>query len=180
MRSFKTEGIVIKRRDVGEADRIVTVFTKKYGKIQISAKGVRRITSRRSSHVELLNLSLLTLYKGKSLPILTEAEVLEDFSSIKENLIKVGFAYHICELIDGLCAENQENSKVYYLLREVLSRLSKGDDIAITIHNFEIELLSYLGFYSRHRMDSRFDTHSFIELILERKLRSKKILHSFQ
>lgn len=179
MRSFKTEGIVIKRKNVGEADRIVTVFTKRFGKIRISAKGVRRISSKRSAHVELLNLAHLTLYKGNGFPILTEAEVIEDFSLIKDNLTKVGFAYHICELVDGLCAENQESRRVFELLRSVLSRLSKEEDIAPIIHEFEIELLSTLGFFPRYQPIHNFDTHSFIERILERKLKSKRVVSAF-
>ncbi|MBI4096902.1 MAG: DNA repair protein RecO, partial [Candidatus Levybacteria bacterium] len=54
MRTFRTEGIIIKRKNFGEADRILTVFTKEYGKLQVKAKGIRRIPSRRSAHVELV------------------------------------------------------------------------------------------------------------------------------
>lgn len=179
MRAFKTEGIIIKRRDVGEADRILTVFTKRFGKIRIIGKGVRRISSRRSAHVELLNLARLSLYKGNGLPILTEAEMVEDFSSIKDNLIKVGFAYHICELVDGLCAENQENKTVFHLLKETLHRLETEDDLVSIIHEFEIELLTTLGFFPRYHPTQNFDTHSFIERILERKLKSKRIVSAF-
>ena len=60
MRSFKTEGIVIKRRNFNEADRIITVFSKRNGKINIKASGVRKITSRRSPHLELLNYSIFS------------------------------------------------------------------------------------------------------------------------
>src|SRR3990167_4660571 len=108
MRTYKTEGIIIKRKNFGEADRIITVLTRNHGKIQVKATGVRKIQSRRSSHVELLNHASLFIYKGRgSLPILTEAETIDSFQDIKNDLTKVGFAYHICELIDGLCAENQ-------------------------------------------------------------------------
>lgn len=179
MRSYKTEGIVIKRRNFGEADRILTVFTKREGKIKVKAAGVRRINSRRSPHIELLNHSFLTLHKGQSLPILTEAEAIENFSQIKKNLTKIGFAYHICELIDGLCAENQENKTVFALLLETLRRLSKEEDVADIIYGFEIELLTNLGFYPRFRFIRNLDTQAFIEQILERKLKSKQLLHHF-
>lgn len=176
MRSYKIEGIVIKRKNIGETDRILTVFTKYTGKIQIKAIGVRRITSRRSSHVEPLNLSLLTLYKGKGLPILTEAQSLESFSSIKENLVKVGFAYHICELVDGLCPENQENRLVFSLLCQTLHGLSSTEDITSVVHEFEVELLTLLGFWSNTQLSNKVNTHNFIEQILERKLKSKQII----
>ena len=82
MRSFRVEGIVIKRKDFGEADRILTVFTRHQGKIQVIAKGVRKINSRRSAHVELLNHCILNIHEAK-LPILTEAEALNHFSPLK-------------------------------------------------------------------------------------------------
>ena len=178
MRSYKTEGIVIKRRNFGEADRIVTVFTKKNGKINIKAAGVRRINSRRSSHIELLNLSIFGLYQGRGMPFLTEAQNLENFSNIKEDLAKVGFAYHICELIDGLCAENQENEEIFYLLQKTLRILSGECDPVSEIHGFEIELLTKLGFY-KHSNLKNFNTEAFIEQILERKLKSKQMIPAF-
>jgi recombinational DNA repair protein (RecF pathway) len=129
MRNFRTEGIIIKRRNFGEADRILTVMTREYGKIKMIAKGVRKITSRRSAHIELLNYTVLHLYKGHALSILTEAKMLEDFSPIKENFDKIGLAYHVCELIDGLCPENQENRNVYFLLQRTLFELSKQEEL---------------------------------------------------
>ncbi|MFH1833051.1 MAG: DNA repair protein RecO [Candidatus Levyibacteriota bacterium] len=179
MRNFKTEGIVIKRRNFGEADRILTVFTKRRGKIQIKALGVRKITSKRSPHVELLNYSSFSLHQGRSLPILTEAQTLEDFSQIKDSLIKVGFCYHICELIDGLCPENQENSMVFPFLLATLKRLSNQEKIVEIIHEFEINLLVHLGYYKHSALNKDFDSSAFIERVLEKKLRSKNIFPHF-
>lgn len=179
LRSFKTEGIIIKRRNFGEADRILTVLTKRFGKIKVKAVGVRRITSRRSPHIELLNFSRLSLHKGHALPILTEAETIADFSSIKENLTKVGFAYHICELVDGLCPENQENRRAFFLLKDVLSQLAEEEDIASVVHEFEIELLTILGYYKPSWKVHSVNTTVFIESILERRLKSKRLLSRF-
>ena len=202
MRHLKTEAIVIKRRNYNEADRMLTVFTRDLGKLQIKAKGVRRITSRRSSHIELLNHSRISLYKAHTIPVLTEIETLHGFDNIKNDLYKVGFAYHICELIDGLCPENQENSAVFDLLCSTLHSLSschsehvsesrttlyrtsgnpspaKGgvkDEMLSVIHGFEVELLTLLGYWNNTQTIGNISTHSFIENILERRLRSKKI-----
>lgn len=178
MRNYITKGIIIKRRNYAETDRLITVFTEKNGKIKVKASGVRRITSRRSPHVELLNLSFLTLYKGPkngSLPILIEAQTIENFSIIKNNLTKVGFAYHMCELIDGLCPEHQENKTVFNLFQNSLKRLEQEEDIVLAVHEFEVELLTVLGFWAKGHSTKNFNTHSFIENILERKLKSKKL-----
>lgn len=176
MRSYKTEGIIIKRRNFGEADRMLTVFTKHGGKMQVKAVGVRRISSRRSSHVELLNLSILSLYQGRTLPILTEAQTIENFMEVKEDLRKVGFAYHICELVDSLCPENQENRSVFFLLEDTLRRLIDAKYVAPLVGEFEKSLLMRLGFYPHVSYAQNINTQAFIEQILERKLRSKDFL----
>lgn len=173
MRSFKTEGVVIKRRNVGEADRLLTVFTKHHGKITVKAKGVRKISSRRSGHIELLNLVNLSLYKGNSSPILTEVEAIENYDNVKNNLKTVGLAYHVCELIDSLCAENQENLRVYSLLLSVLERLENIEAENKEIIEFEKELLSALGFGNSTQIEN---TSLVIEQIIERRLKTKRIL----
>ena len=173
MKSYKTEGIIIKRSNFGEADRIVTVFTRRHGKIKVLAKGVRRITSRRGPNIELFNLVTLFIHKGRSFDILEEAEVLNTFSGLRKNLDLVSLAYHVCELVDGLCPENQAHPKVYDLMLEVLSELETG-----LIHKFEIDLLSELGYIPKVSVD-KIDTTSFIEGILERKLKTKRIINRF-
>jgi DNA repair protein RecO (recombination protein O) len=178
MRAYKTEGIVIKRRNFGEADRLLTVFSKTNGKIQIKATGVRKINSRRAPHIELLNDSLFTLYKGRSMPVLTEVDNINNFKEIKSDLAKVGLAYHICELVDGLCAENQENTEIFFLLQKTLQKLSGNEDTGKVVREFEIEILKALGFYNSF-VPADFNTTFFIEQILERKLKSKQIIPAF-
>ena len=177
MRNLKTQGIIIKRRDISEADRIITAYTEDLGKIQIKAKGVRKITSRRSSHIELLNFSELNLYKGNALT-LTEVQMIDTFEAIKNDLTKTGFAYHLCELIDGLCPEGQEQKQIFSLFKRTLEKLGEAhsDDILFIVHDFEIELLTLLGYWHKSPEASRtLDTQHFIEQILERRLKSRKI-----
>lgn len=176
MRQFKVEGIILKRRNVGEADRILTVFTKQFGKISIKAVGVRKIASRRASHIELLNVVSMGLYKGQGMHVLTEAVAQESFAAVKEDLKKVGFAYHICELVDGLCPENQENEAIFVLLEEMLQKLSVVQELPIIIHEFEVQLLTLLGYWSVSQSNANINTAFLIENILERKLKSRQIL----
>ncbi|MBI2036418.1 DNA repair protein RecO [Candidatus Microgenomates bacterium] len=170
MRSYKTEGIILKRTNFGEADRILTVFTKKYGKVKIMAKGVRRITSRRSPNIELFNLTTLYIHKGRTFDILTEAQVINTFPTIRKNLELVGLAYYVCELVDGLCAEHQPHAKVFDLLVNVLQELDNG-----VIANFEQELLQELGFLPRRQLTT-INTAAYIEQILERRLKTRHLL----
>lgn len=129
MRNFRTEGIIVKRHNLGEADRIITVFTPQFGKISIKAAGVRKITSKRSAHIELLNQSILSLYKGSGMYVLTEVKMVEDFQELKKDFNKIGLAYHLCELVDCLCPENQENYAVFTLLKKTLMQIAEKEEI---------------------------------------------------
>ncbi len=147
MHGIKVEGIILKRKNLGEADRIITVFSKSLGKITVLAKGVRRITSRRAGNVELLNRVSMYLHQAKSFLILTEAISLQTYQKIKEDLLLSTYAYHLIEIVDKLTAENQENSIIYYNLVEVLKRLEQNPR-QILIRAFEVKILSSLGFIS--------------------------------
>lgn len=175
MKSSKVAGIIIKRKNIGEADRILTVLTKNKGKIQVKAKGIRRIASRRSSHLELLNLVQMNIYLGKSMPLVTEAQSLDHFSELKKDLIKVGAAYHVCELVDGLCPENQENDRVFTLVQEVFANITLHEKLRPVIKRFELDLLSLQGYWDDEQEKQVVDMQQYIESILERRLRTRRI-----
>lgn len=147
MRGIKVEGIILKRKNLGEADRILTVFSYQKGKISVLAKGVRRITSRRSGNVELLNRVSLYLHQAKTFLILTEASSLDTYQRLKEDLTLSTYAFHIIELTDKLTAENQENRILYEHLVSVLQRLSRNPR-QILVRAYEVKILSNLGFVS--------------------------------
>lgn len=146
MPSISTEGIILKRKNFGEADRILTVLTKHYGKISIIAKGVRRITSRRAGNIEVLNRVKLHLFKSKNYN-LTEAQSLETYQQIKANLMLSTTAFHILELIDRMVASDQQNFQVYPLVTAILELLEKNPR-QIFIRGFEVKLLNVSGFWS--------------------------------
>lgn len=172
MKSYRAQGIVIKRKNFGEADRILTLFTEKYGKIKILAKGVRRITSRRGPNIELFNQVEISVHQGRTFDTLTEAEVLETFSEIKKNLDLVGLAFHICEIVDGLCPEKVPHPKIYEMMLEVFNKLDHG-----LVQSFEQNLLQELGYLPKDIKEV--NTTSFIEKILERKLKTRRIVAKF-
>lgn len=147
MPGFKTEGIVLKRKNFGEADRILTVFTLHRGKVTVLARGVRKITSRRAGNVELLNRVQMFLHPGKNFLILTEATSLDTFQELKEDLMLSTYAYHIIELTDKMTAEGQENLILYAHLIEVLGKLTKNPR-QLFIRAYEVKILSNLGFWS--------------------------------
>lgn len=145
MQGIKVEGIILKRRNLGEADRILTVFSLQRGKITVLAKGVRRITSRRAGNVEILNRVLMYLHQGKNFLILTEATSFDTYPKLKEDLTLSTYAFHLIELVDKLTAENQENRILYEHLVSCLQKLSRKPR-QILIRAFEAKILSNLGF----------------------------------
>lgn len=146
MPSVTTEGLILKRKNFGEADRVLTVLTDRFGKISVIAKGVRRITSRRAGNVEVLNRVKLHLFKSKNYN-LNEAEAIETFAKLKENLTLSTTAFHIVELIDKLIPEEQKNTQVYSLSIATLQILEKNPR-QIFIRAFEVKILAMLGFWS--------------------------------
>ncbi len=146
MASIVVQGIILKRTNFGEADRVITVLTDRLGKITVIARGVRKITSRRAGNVELLNFVKLSLFKGKGYT-LTEAEAIETFPKIKENLTLSSTAFHVIELIDRLIVEDQSNPQVFDLVLATLKILEKNPR-QLFIRAYEVKLLRLLGFWS--------------------------------
>jgi DNA repair protein RecO (recombination protein O) len=145
-RIYRTEAIVLGRMDFGEADRILTIFTPRHGKLRIIAKGVRRPMSKIGPHLEYFTRSHLMMAKGRDLDVVTGAETLDPFLPIRSNLDALGHASHMAELLNRLTEDRQENARAYDLLARSLRLLADGvDPYAVTRH-YEMALLAILGF----------------------------------
>lgn len=177
MRFLNDTGFVIKRVNVGETDRFITVFTKNHGKQELIAKGVRKISSRRASHLELLNKIKFNSIKTRKNYILTENEVINAFSNIKDSHLRIGYIFLICELIDKLCPYNQKHEDIFDLINSVSHDLKEANFLD-HIHYFQKKLLTVLGFWdSKRNFASLSDIEQYIELITERRLKSKAFLY---
>jgi len=157
MATYRVEGIIIKRTDFSEADRILTVFTKDHGKISVLAKGVKKVTSKKAGHVDLLNHSLLVLAEGRNLNVLTEAETVDPFRGIKEDLGKSGLGYYIAEFINEFLGEEQANYSLFRLMLMALSYLDGADEdrAPLLVRAFELKALGELGFAPEMRRCAR-------------------------
>jgi len=173
---YKTEGIILKRKNFGEADKILTIFTKHYGKIKAIAKGIRKITSKKAGTLELFNHCKLVLVKGKDLDIITESQVINNFSSWRGNLNKVGIAWYFCELVDKLTAEEQVNKDIFEILKNYLENIDQKNNSQF-IRSFEEHLLNKLGFgipSSWRRWSG--SLKPYIESIAEKEIQTPKLL----
>jgi len=146
-RLYRVEAIVLKRTDHGEADRLLTLFTPDLGKMRAIAKGARKPSSRKSGHVELFTHTHLLLAKGKQLDIVTQADTLDAFVPLRDNLERVGYAYYLAELVDKFSEEGTENRSVFDLLLHALAALSDStNNPDLLARYFELRLLEYVGY----------------------------------
>lgn len=143
---YRTESIVLRRTDFGEADRLLTVFTPERGKLKLVAKGARKPTSRKSGHVELFSLGQLMVAVGRDLDIVTQAETVEPYLGLREDLLRTTYAYYFAELADAFTAERDENQPLFGLLKDGFGWLCSEEDLPLVARHFELHLLGLVGF----------------------------------
>jgi DNA repair protein RecO (recombination protein O) len=148
-RLYRTHAVVLRRRDFRDADRILTVFTPNYGKLELIAKGIRKTTSRKAGHLELFGHSALLIAQARTWDIVTEAVSVESFPGIRIDLDKISQANYISELIDCFSETGDESQPMWDLLIFTLHELNEfapGYDASMLQHWFELNLLSLAGF----------------------------------
>ncbi len=145
--SFRVEAVILRHSDYGEADRMLTLYTAQLGKTRALVKGARKITSRKAGHLEPFTHVKLQLAKGRDLPLVTQADTIDSFMPLRENLLLTSQASYIIELLDRFTYEDgSDNSSIFRLLTDTLGRLAAGSDAWIVTRYYEMRLLDYLGF----------------------------------
>ena len=170
-----TLALIIGRRNYREADRLLTIFTEKNGKMIVRAKGVRLSKSKRGGHIELFNTVKVQIIEGRGFPVLAQTELVEDRSSIKSDLKLLRIAYHLTELVSRLTPEHEKHGEVFDLLNRALSSVSLRiwDKEEYLSEKFEEKLLHLLGYGAPPDGGS---WHEYIESITDFKLRAQEIL----
>jgi DNA repair protein RecO (recombination protein O) len=145
-RVYKTPAIVLRQRKLGDADKIVTLYSANFGKLDAVAKGVRRVTSRLAGHVEPLNHGSFLIAHGRNLDIVTQVQTIETFQPLRDDLTRMSKALYAAELVDRFTEEHAENFALYRLLLDTLRRLAEDADLDLALRFFEMSLLSLLGY----------------------------------
>ncbi len=142
-----TEGFVLRNRKYREADSLLTIFTRKAGKINAVAKGAYRPKSNLLAGTQPFSYSEFVLYKGRSLYTVNQCDVREIFYPLREDLKKLSYAAYLVELIETVITEGQTNDRLFDLLGETLYILKENDiEINPIIRAFEIKLMDYVGY----------------------------------
>ena len=146
-RSFRVEAVVLRHVDYGEADRMLTLYTRQMGKTRALAKGARKIASRKAGHIEPFTYVKLQLAQGRDMPLITQADTVDAYQPLRDDLILTSQASYVLELLDRFTyADEMENSALFLLLTDTLSRLAAKTDPWLVIRYYEIRLLDHLGF----------------------------------
>ena len=148
MAKYNTEAIVLKKINYGDSDRIYTLITRDRGKISVTAKGVRKISSRRAGNLDTLNRVTISISETPAgHKILTEAKTLNSFKYLKKSLEKSLAGYYMAELINKSVEENMESDEIFSLLNRSLERLDREEgQIMLTTNRFEVLLMKSLGY----------------------------------
>ncbi len=145
-RLYKTEAIILRQRRLGEADRILTVYTPARGKMDVKAKGVRKTTSRLSGHLQPLTRCMLQMAQGHISDVVTGCETLESFRGLLEDLDRLSRAFYAAELVDRMTAVDVPGYMTYRLFLDTIRRLDQGEDSDLALRHFEMRLLDQAGF----------------------------------
>ena len=143
---YREEGIVLRTIKLGEADRIVTVMTVGRGKVRAVAKGVRKTKSRFGGRLEPITHVALQLYEGRQLDTITQAETLDHFRSIRDDLDRVGRATAVLEAVDQVAQEGEANAALHRMLLGALRALDARDS-PMLVAGFFWKLLSLEGYH---------------------------------
>lgn len=147
LRTFNVDAFVLRHRDWGEADRIITIYAREIGKARVVVKGARKIMSRKAGHLEPFSLVRMQLSKTSDLPILTQVDTIKSNQELRENLEAISAASYIAELVEKFTQEEQDDELgLYKLIADTFDRICQPEKIWYATRFFEARLLGLAGY----------------------------------
>jgi DNA repair protein RecO (recombination protein O) len=144
--TYRATGFVLRRHDLGEADRIVTLYTREHGKRRAVAKGVRKQQSRLAGHIELFTKVDVYLAVGANLDVLTQAEALTTYPELAGDLERFAQASWAGETLDRLTPESEPDGYMFDLFGVVLAAIATADRPGLHLRQFELQALTRAGY----------------------------------
>lgn len=145
---YRDEGVVLRTWKLGEADRIVVLYTKGRGKVRAVAKGVRKTRSKFGARLEPTSHVALQLYEGRDLDIVTQTESMSALSPLRDDLDRLTRATALLEAVDTIAQERQADARLYSMLVGALRTLAERDH-PLVVPGFFLKLLAHEGFQPR-------------------------------
>jgi DNA repair protein RecO (recombination protein O) len=142
---YRDSGVVLRTIKLGEADRIITFVTERRGKVRAVAKGVRKTKSRFGARLEPLTHVAFQCYEGRNLDTVTQAETIDAFRAVREDLDRLSRASALLEAVDALVQEGDEDPRILQMLLGALRTLEAGPT-PLVVPAFFWKLLAHEGF----------------------------------
>lgn len=143
----KCEGIVIRTTDYGETNKIVTIYTREFGKLGVMARGAKKPKSRLSAVSQIFTYGYFLIQTSSGLGTMQQGEMISSMRTIREDIFKTGYAAYIVDLLDKGVEEKSKNPFLFELLIQTLNYINSDHDIDIITNIFEMKMLNVLGLY---------------------------------
>ena len=142
MKTKSEYGFIIKIKQFPEADKLVVFLTRKHGNVETVAKGVGKSSSRRVSSIDLLNHTRFTYYETKSIDLLGEVQILNDYQDIKQDKNIINHLLYVLEIIEKLNSTSEDEIQAYNLIYDLLELTSLNkNNFQQLLSSFELKLL---------------------------------------
>lgn len=144
---FKTEAVILRRRDLKERDKLLTLYTKDHGKLTARAIGAKKIESKLGGHLEPFMRTEICLVTSKTIDILAGAQVVQAYPKLRSTISGTHAAQYLVEVVDQLTPEGQHEPSVYELLSVGLDTLNQQSKVNfLTVQATVLQILAHLGF----------------------------------
>ena len=144
-RTYRCDALTLKKMPLGEADILVTLYTKERGIVRAVGKGARKSASKLVGHLEPLTLLRISVAEARTLDIITQAQVLDGFTALKTDLNAISKGLYLAEMVDGFGSESNPNPELFELALNTLQALGRDPDGDMALRFFELHLLEVSG-----------------------------------
>ena len=143
---LRTEAIVLRQRPIGDTDKVCVLLSPSHGRIEASARGVRKTSSRLAGHVGALSRGTFQLAQGRSMYVVTQAQTLDSWPGLHDDIDRLSLAVGVAELIDRTAVADVGSRSLYNLARDTLARVAEADDPAAAVRWFRLRWLDQQGY----------------------------------
>ncbi len=144
-RVYRTEALILRRQDIGEADRLLAIATPN-GKRRVITRGARKTSSRLAGHIELFTHTTLMLAIGRTFDIVTQSQIIHSFPGLRADLTHLGLAYYAAELYDAFTHDEEPNTQLFQLLVQTFRALDTSVNPQLVLRMYELRLLHNMGY----------------------------------
>lgn len=175
--AYSDIGIVLRVNDSGEADKYITLISKEHGLVSCVARGARRISSKKSPHLDVFNLVRFQVGRGDNPLYINQAESVSFYPNIKSDFARIGICMTIIEILLNTTPAGVEDEEIFFSLKSFLDGMEKTQDSKAINHlgrQFGLYILRHLG-YPPPKSPDKDNLSTYFESIMNRKLISKEI-----